>query len=100
MWLLIAAAVAGLAVALLVLIFADKGMHPTARMARCSMGFLVAIVWIMAIADEVVQVLQVCLLVVIIIKAILSICPDIWIYFWSLGCHHWLDDFCSRELPC
>lgn len=41
------------------LVFADKGAHPTAQMARCSMGFLVAIVWIMAIADEVVNVLQV-----------------------------------------
>lgn len=27
-------------------------------MTRCSMGFLVAVVWIMAIADEVVNVLQ------------------------------------------
>lgn len=27
-------------------------------MARCSMGFIVAVVWIMAIADEVVGVLQ------------------------------------------
>ena len=27
-------------------------------MARCSMGFTVAVVWIMAIADEVVNVLQ------------------------------------------
>lgn len=27
-------------------------------MARCSMGFIVAVVWIMAIADEVVSVLQ------------------------------------------
>jgi len=57
-WLLIAVAVAGLTVAIIVVVFADKGDLPTARMARCSMGFLVAIVWIMAIADEVVQVLQ------------------------------------------
>ncbi|KIM85010.1 hypothetical protein PILCRDRAFT_817849 [Piloderma croceum F 1598] len=57
-WLMIAAAVAGLTVAIIVAVFADKGAHPSARMARCSMGFLVAIVWIMAIADEVVQVLQ------------------------------------------
>jgi sodium/potassium/calcium exchanger 6 len=61
MWLIIAAAVAGLTVAVIVVVFADQGAHPTARMARCSMGFLVAIVWIMAIADEVVQVLQVSL---------------------------------------
>jgi hypothetical protein len=55
----IAAAVAGLTVAVSVAVFSETGAHPTARMARCSMGFLVAIVWIMAIADEVVQVLQV-----------------------------------------
>jgi sodium/potassium/calcium exchanger 6 len=55
----IAAAMAGLAMAILVAVFADEGNHPTSRMARCSMGFLVAIVWIMAIADEVVNVLQV-----------------------------------------
>lgn len=58
-WIMISTAVAGVAIGLLVAVFADKGIHPSARMARCSMGFLVAIVWIMAIADEVVQVLQV-----------------------------------------
>ncbi|KAH7930172.1 hypothetical protein BV22DRAFT_1191449 [Leucogyrophana mollusca] len=57
-WLLLGTGIAGVATGLLVLIFADGGAHPTARMARCSMGFLVAIVWIMAIADEVVNVLQ------------------------------------------
>lgn len=41
-------------------IFADRGDHPTSKMARGSMGFFVAVVWIMAIADEVVNVLQVC----------------------------------------
>jgi sodium/potassium/calcium exchanger 6 len=59
-WLMIATAIAGLTVAIIVAVFAEEGAHSTARMARCSMGFLVAIVWIMAIADEVVQVLQVC----------------------------------------
>ena len=58
-WLMIATAVAGLTVAIMVVVFADGGAHPTTQMARCSMGFLIAIVWIMAIADEVVQVLQV-----------------------------------------
>lgn len=43
----------------LVAVTADRGDHPTFRMARTSMGFFVAIVWIMAIADEVVNVLQV-----------------------------------------
>jgi hypothetical protein len=59
MWLLLAAAIGGLASAALVAVFANRGDHPMAQMARCSMGFLVAIVWIMAIADEVVNVLQV-----------------------------------------
>jgi sodium/potassium/calcium exchanger 6 len=59
MLLVLGTAVCGLAVAALVLVFADGRSHPTARMARCSMGFLVAIAWIMAIADEAVNVLQV-----------------------------------------
>lgn len=42
----------------LVIAFADKGNDPAARLARCFMGFAIAIVWIMAIADEVVSVLQ------------------------------------------
>ncbi|KAG1887304.1 Sodium/calcium exchanger protein-domain-containing protein [Suillus subluteus] len=58
MFLALGTAVCGLAVAALVLVFADGRSHPTARMARCSMGFLVAIAWIMAIADEAVNVLQ------------------------------------------
>ncbi|KAI5988579.1 Sodium/calcium exchanger protein-domain-containing protein [Pisolithus albus] len=57
-WLLGGTVLGGAAVALLVLIFSDDGFHPTVRMVRCSMGFFVAIVWIMAIADEVVNVLQ------------------------------------------
>ncbi|KAG6816880.1 hypothetical protein H0H87_002000 [Tephrocybe sp. NHM501043] len=39
-------------------LIAATGNHPTAKLARCSMGFLVAMVWIMAIADEIVVVLQ------------------------------------------
>jgi sodium/potassium/calcium exchanger 6 len=58
MFLVLGTAVCGIAVAALVLVFADGRSHPTARMARCSMGFLVAIAWIMAIADEAVNVLQ------------------------------------------
>ncbi|KAF8962752.1 Sodium/calcium exchanger protein-domain-containing protein [Flammula alnicola] len=57
-WILLGTLVAGLSVGILVLIFSDKGKSPAARMARCSMGFFVSIVWIMAIADEVVNVLQ------------------------------------------
>ena len=48
-----------MAAGLLVLVFADDIVHPITRMARCSMGFLITVVWIMAIADEVVNVLQV-----------------------------------------
>lgn len=59
MWLLLAAGVGGLAMAILVAVFADDGENKSGRLARCFMGFLVAIVWIMAIADEVVNVLQV-----------------------------------------
>ncbi|KAK0204795.1 Sodium/calcium exchanger protein-domain-containing protein [Desarmillaria ectypa] len=58
LWLLLAAGITGFAAAILVAIFAEKGEHPTFRMTRCSMGFFVAVVWIMAIADEVVNVLQ------------------------------------------
>jgi sodium/potassium/calcium exchanger 6 len=59
LFIMLGTAVCGLAVATMVLVFADGGSHPTARMVRCSMGFLVAIAWIMAIADEAVNVLQV-----------------------------------------
>ena len=58
-WLLIATAIAGVAAAILVLIFSNLGENLTMRTLRCSMGFFVAIVWIMAIADEVVGVLKV-----------------------------------------
>lgn len=58
LWLLFGAAVVGIAMAILVAVVADRGDNPTFRMARCSMGFFVACVWIMAIADEVVNVLQ------------------------------------------
>ncbi|KAG6330490.1 hypothetical protein ID866_8599 [Astraeus odoratus] len=57
-WFLAGTAIGGVAIGLLVVVFSDEKAHPTAQMARCSMGFLVAIVWIMAIADEVVNVLQ------------------------------------------
>jgi len=57
-WLLLATGVAGFAVGIIVAVFSDQGSHPTALLARCIMGFTVAVVWIMAIADEVVEVLQ------------------------------------------
>jgi solute carrier family 24 (sodium/potassium/calcium exchanger), member 6 len=58
-WLLFAAGIAGIAAAVLVLVFSTSGENPTMRILRCSMGFFVAVVWIMAIADEVVGVLRV-----------------------------------------
>lgn len=57
-WLLLATGITGTAAAILVLIFSKSGENPTMRTLRCSMGFLVATVWIMAIADEVVGVLR------------------------------------------
>ncbi|CAL1716757.1 unnamed protein product [Somion occarium] len=57
-WLLLAAGVSGATFGILVAVFAKHGETSAARLARCAMGFIVAIVWIMAIADEVVQVLQ------------------------------------------
>lgn len=58
-WLLLGILIAGTVLGILVVIFAQRGTSPAARMTRCSMGFFVSIVWIMAIADEVVHVLQV-----------------------------------------
>ncbi|KAF8577083.1 hypothetical protein K439DRAFT_1639998 [Ramaria rubella] len=58
LWYLVAAAVAGVSTGILVLLFADAGNDPAARLARCFMGFAVAVIWIMAIADEVVSVLK------------------------------------------
>jgi hypothetical protein len=56
--LMLSAGIAGLAMAVLVVFFADNGLNPAGRMVRCVMGFFVAVIWIMAIADEVVNVLQ------------------------------------------
>ena len=50
-------AISGISVTILVLIFADNRSHPTTKITRCLMGFFVAIVWIMALADEVVHML-------------------------------------------
>ncbi|KAJ8502716.1 hypothetical protein ONZ45_g11499 [Pleurotus djamor] len=56
-WILLGTAIAGAGAATLVLLMPEHGKHPIMQMARCSMGFFVAIVWIMAVADEVVNVL-------------------------------------------
>ena len=58
-WSVLGAGLAGFSAGILVFFFADKGDNKVWLLARCSMGFLVAVVWIMAIADEVVNVLQV-----------------------------------------
>ncbi|KAG8908711.1 hypothetical protein FRC01_007275 [Tulasnella sp. 417] len=55
---LLAAVTSGAAAATLVIMFAKNGKNPVGRIVRSLMGFVVAIVWIMAIADEVVRVLQ------------------------------------------
>lgn len=62
-WLALATAVASLAASIVVLVFADHGNDRVAQIGRCFMGFFVAVVWIMAIADEVVNVLKVLLLI-------------------------------------
>lgn len=58
-WLLAGTALGGFILALFVLAFSSARLHPTAQIVRCCMGFLVSVVWIMAIADEVVNLLQV-----------------------------------------
>ncbi|KAI0279739.1 Sodium/calcium exchanger protein-domain-containing protein [Russula aff. rugulosa BPL654] len=57
-WLLLGTGSAGLAAGILVALFAGKGDNRGWLLVRCSMGFLIAVVWIMAIADEVVNILQ------------------------------------------
>ncbi|KAG8732799.1 hypothetical protein FRC11_010924 [Ceratobasidium sp. 423] len=57
-WYILAASLCGLSISMLTATFANDGKNPAARLARCFIGFGVAMVWIMAIADEVVQVLQ------------------------------------------
>ena len=52
--------IGGVIAGALVVMYVEKGNSPAALLARCLMGFFVAIVWIMAIADQVVNVLQVC----------------------------------------
>ncbi|KAG8938126.1 hypothetical protein FRC00_000572, partial [Tulasnella sp. 408] len=54
----LAAVTSGAAAATLVVLFAKNGKNPVGRIVRSLMGFVVAMVWIMAIADEVVRVLQ------------------------------------------
>ncbi|KDQ24471.1 hypothetical protein PLEOSDRAFT_1067296 [Pleurotus ostreatus PC15] len=57
-WILLATSLAGVTIAILVVVFGGKGNHTSTRTARCFMGFFVAIVWIMAVADETVNILR------------------------------------------
>ncbi|KAF5377342.1 hypothetical protein D9757_008027 [Collybiopsis confluens] len=58
LWLFLGLGIAGMSASVLIIIFSDRGDNMAFTMARCFMGFFVALVWIMAIADEVVQVLR------------------------------------------
>ncbi|KAI0368024.1 hypothetical protein BV20DRAFT_1023461 [Pilatotrama ljubarskyi] len=57
-WWLLAVGTAGFTAGVLVAVFAKSGTSRASQLARCAMGFTVAVIWIMAIADEVVKVLQ------------------------------------------
>lgn len=94
-------AIAGAVASGLVLVFAERGEEPSAQMARCFMGFIVAIVWIMAIADEVVNVLKVCRLCFLLTSQSESTTPpsaDIWLHLRPFGCHHRAHYFRCRKL--
>jgi hypothetical protein len=77
-------AIAGVVLAALVATFTKTGTHPSFRMGRCLMGFLIAIVWIMAIADEVVNVLQVCATGLYPLSIFTVFCADIWAHLWPV----------------
>lgn len=51
--------VAGALVGIIALVVAKDGTDPTWRLVRCFAGFFSAMLWIAAIADEVVEILQV-----------------------------------------
>nr|ODN96135.1 hypothetical protein L204_03826 [Cryptococcus depauperatus CBS 7855] len=56
-WILIGSAIVGVAIAILVLYFAVDGTAHPWRLIRCFCGFVCSMVWIAAIADQVVDVL-------------------------------------------
>jgi hypothetical protein len=58
-YILLACLLAGSIAAVMVLYTATDGSHTAWRMVRCFGGFTCSMVWIAAIADEVVSVLQV-----------------------------------------
>ncbi|CDO75173.1 hypothetical protein BN946_scf184866.g14 [Trametes cinnabarina] len=57
-WWLLAIGTVGFTAGVLVAVFAKTGKSRASQLTRCAMGFFVAVIWIMAIADEVVKVLQ------------------------------------------
>lgn len=83
--------------AILVAVFADRGNNPTFRMVRCSMGFLTACIWIMVIADEVVNILQVRSFFMSL-NAAETDSPDFWFHIRVVRCNHRLDNLRSRKL--
>ncbi|KZP00560.1 hypothetical protein CALVIDRAFT_595346 [Calocera viscosa TUFC12733] len=58
LWMVLVCGLVGLTLSGIVLRYGGTGKHPAFKLLRCFLGFGVAMVWIMAIADEVVRVLQ------------------------------------------
>ncbi len=88
---------AGLAAGIFVALFAGEGENRGWLLVRCTMGFLVAVVWLMAIADEVVNILQVSK-ANRIMWGLNEHRLDFRLYFWTVGRDHWSDDICRRKL--
>jgi hypothetical protein len=60
------------------------------------MGFLVAVVWIMAIADEVVNILQVSEESGWM-RFATNVRVDFRLYFWTVRCNHWFNNICRGK---
>ena len=60
-WVMLAAVIVGCVSAVMVILYARDGTNTTFRLVRCFAGFICSMVWIAAIADEVVGVLRVSL---------------------------------------
>ncbi|KAG2107114.1 hypothetical protein BD769DRAFT_137532 [Suillus cothurnatus] len=52
------------------------------RMARCSIGFLVAVAWIMTITE-----------------AVVNVVADFWFRVWTLGCNNWSRNLYNGQPP-
>lgn len=77
---------ASLLAGVLVIVFANRGNDQAGKLIRCFLGFFVAVVWIMAIADEVVNVLQVSGIFFFVTAA--NWVSDFRIYLWIIGCNY------------